>query len=147
MEKIRIRNDNSKHMILGDFNLHHPSWGGAGIQGDAEAEDLLEIIDIHDIEMTIEPGVVTWQRRNQKSTIDLTFISNGLLERLVNCVHGDDIDHDSDHWPIRTVLDITVPQKTPEKRRNWKEMDVKLFLERLELIDVPDLSKNNKTEN
>lgn len=144
IERIRIGDRDGEHMILGDFNLHHPSWGGAGTRGDAEAEDLLEIMDIHDMEIVTEPGVAPWERKDQKSTIDLTFISNGLLERLVNCVRGDDIDHDSDHWLIRTVLDITVPQKTPEKRRNWKEMDAKLFLERLDLIDVPDLSRTTK---
>jgi hypothetical protein len=46
-------------MIIGDFNLHHPSWGGAGIRGDAEAEDLLEIMDSHDMEIVTEPGVAT----------------------------------------------------------------------------------------
>jgi hypothetical protein len=144
MERIRINDRGGEHMIVGDFNLHHPSWGGAGTRGDAEAEDLLEIMDAHDMEIVTEPGVVTWERKDQQSTIDLTIISNGLLERLVNCVRGDDIDHDSDHWPIRTVLDITVPQKALEKRRNWKEMDEKLFLERLELIDTIDLSRATK---
>lgn len=88
--------------------------------------------------------MVTWERKDQKSIIDLMFISNGLLERLVNCVRGDNIDQNLDHWLVRTVLDITAPQKTPGKQRNWKEIDVKLFLERLDLIDVPDLSKASK---
>lgn len=144
MENIKRKDTGGEDIILGDFNLHHLSWGGAEIQGDTEAEDLLEVMDLYDMEMITEPGVVTWERKDQKSTIHLTFISNGLLERLVNCVRGDDIDQNSDHWPIRTVLDITAPQKIPEKRRNWKEMDVKLFLERVDLIDVPDLLNASK---
>jgi hypothetical protein len=97
MEKIRTNDREGEHMIVEDFNLHHPSWGGAGTQGDAEAEDLLEIMDAYDIEIVTELGVMTWERKDQQSTIDLIIILNGLLERLVNCVRGNNIDYDSDY--------------------------------------------------
>jgi hypothetical protein len=142
--RIREEDGDSEHILLGDFNLHHPCWGGPGVQEDAEAEDLLEIMDSYDMENVTEEGVATWERNDQRSTIDLTFISYGLLGRLVNCARKENIDHDSDHWPIRTILDVTTAQREQEKRRNWKEMDIKLFLERLNIIDVPDLSRATK---
>ena len=31
--------DPGEHILLGDFNLHHPYWGGAGVRGQHEASE------------------------------------------------------------------------------------------------------------
>lgn len=51
MKNIKRKDIEGEYIILGDFNLHHPSWGGTGIQSDTEAEDLLEVMDLYNIEM------------------------------------------------------------------------------------------------
>ena len=33
-------------MIVGDFNLHHPVWGGDDVVEDAKVEDVLILMDI-----------------------------------------------------------------------------------------------------
>lgn len=41
----------AEHVVLGDMNAHHAAWGGTGTRIDDEAEQLLEIIDGHDLEL------------------------------------------------------------------------------------------------
>ena len=72
-----------EHIVMGDMNAHHPAWGGAGTKIDDEAEQLLEIMDKHDLELITEEGKATWTRNDQSSVIDLAFISSTLTSRLI----------------------------------------------------------------
>lgn len=72
-----------EHLVLGDMNVHHPAWGGPGTNIDNEGTELLEIADRHELELATEEGIVTWERGQSKSTIDLTFLSASLFHRLI----------------------------------------------------------------
>lgn len=135
-----------EHLVLGDMNVHHPAWGGPGTKIDNEGTELLEIADRHELELATEEGLVTWERGQSKSTIDLTFLSMSLVNRLILIERADTVQHDSDHWPIRTQIDIQAPANEPPKRRNWKAIDVKLLTEILERdLTVPDLANASQS--
>ncbi|QQK42176.1 reverse transcriptase [Penicillium digitatum] len=70
----------------------------------AAAERLLDIAGIHNLSLTTETGSPTWRRNEQASVLDLTFVSNTLAERVVECQVG--TDHGSDHYPVVTTIDI-----------------------------------------
>jgi hypothetical protein len=130
-----------EHLILGDMNVHHPAWGGPGTKIDTEATELLEIVDRHEIELATEEGLITWERGQSKSTIDLTCLSASLFNRLILIERADTVQHDSDHWPIRTRIDIQTPINEPPKRRNWAATDVKSLTEMLEQdLMIPSLT-------
>lgn len=48
------------HVVVGDMNLHHPLWGGAHVEADREADELIDIVDEHDLVMLTKQGLVTW---------------------------------------------------------------------------------------
>jgi hypothetical protein len=100
------------------MNTHYPAWDGPGTKIDSKAEIILEMADEYNLVMTTEEGMVTWECKDQHLTIDLTYISGNLFHRLVYTERADDIQHDSDHWPIRIVLSVSAPAKEPAKRRN-----------------------------
>jgi hypothetical protein len=64
--------------------------------------------------------------------IDLTFITSNLVNRLFNCERVDDIEHASDHFPIRTVPDIITPIAIQQKRRHWNATDDQKFIQKIE---------------
>jgi hypothetical protein len=47
--------------------------------------------DEYNLVMTSEEGMVIWERKDQYSTIDLTYISGNLFHRLVYTERADDI--------------------------------------------------------
>jgi Endonuclease-reverse transcriptase len=61
----------AEHIVLGDMNVHHPTWGGPGTPIESEAEHLLEIMDQHRIELTTKEGLVTWERGNNTPRLTL----------------------------------------------------------------------------
>jgi hypothetical protein len=140
------RSQTIEHLVIGDMNVHHPAWGGPGTKIDNEGTELLEIADRHELELATEEGIVTWERGQSKSTIDLTFLSARLFNRLILIERADTVQHDSDHWPIRTRIDIQTPIKEPPQRRNWKAIDMEKLTKILERdIMVPDLGNASKS--
>lgn len=105
--------------MVDDFNLRHPTWGGPDVPHvDAEAERLLSLIDGHRLELLTEEGTLTWSRGHHHSTIDLTCVSGSLKDRLVLWERADDLDSDSNHYPVRTRLDIATTPAEVARRRN-----------------------------
>lgn len=126
-----LREDQEDHIVLGDMNLHHPLWGGAHVAAEAAADQLISIMDDFNLELLTPQGLVTWQRAKSETTIDLTFASRSLCERTVETERGkpilitraDNIENSSDHYPIRTLIDIQTAANKPPKRRNFKKTD------------------------
>ena len=72
------------HIVLGDFNLHHPLWNGlARHTQHAAADILIDIARNTSLELATECGIITWKLRGLHSIIDLTLISQELGERLI----------------------------------------------------------------
>ncbi|KAG0158942.1 hypothetical protein PDIDSM_6462 [Penicillium digitatum] len=135
----------AEHILIGDMNLHHPTWSGIGskAKATAAAERLLDIAGIHNLSLTTETGSPTWRRNEQASVLDLTFVSNTLAERVVECQVG--TDHGSDHYPVVTTIDIGTPPYEPPKRRNWKATDDKKLIEFIERQLTNTTTNTNKT--
>lgn len=46
-----------EQVVVGDFNLHHPYWGGLKAQRtDPEAEEVLRLVEEYDLALLYEPG-------------------------------------------------------------------------------------------
>jgi len=70
-----------EHILLGDFNLHHPKWGGNLTQTQHRtANTLIEIIEEKRLHLLTEPGAITWENSRSCQTLDLTFSSELLRE-------------------------------------------------------------------
>jgi hypothetical protein len=119
-------------IALGDFNLHHRSWGGERVvREDQEAEELKTIMDRFGLTNTLHEGAITYEERNAQPTIDLCWITVDLLDRLIKSTVDRELDHDSDHFPIITILDMSIKHKNMEPKRNWKKLDEQKLCEAL----------------
>jgi hypothetical protein len=118
-------------MVVGDFNLHHPYWGGEGASRDAEAEELLDIMEVAALDNWLPEGEVTRLGGGGRgTTIDLVLATTDLREKMINCEVNDRVHADSDHLPIHTLLDIDTEEiEEPPLRRNWKAIDAKKLVD------------------
>ncbi|KAI9041422.1 uncharacterized protein KD926_006818 [Aspergillus affinis] len=79
---------------------------------DALSNQLLDLRDRRCLDLWLEPGTTTREEAGAKITIDLVLGSQDLTPRLVALEVTEKIHADSDHLPIRTLIDIQT--KTPE---------------------------------
>lgn len=65
--------------------------------------------------------------RTLESTIDLTFATQRLAERVTACKQAKDLDQQSDHWPVATTFDLSIVPSAPKTYPDFKKMDIEGF--------------------
>jgi hypothetical protein len=112
--------------------MHHPLWGGLNRgETDPEAEDLIDIIGDFALHSTLPPGTATFEESRTKSAIDLCYVTTGLIDRVIKSEVDRNLDHDSDHLPISTALDLTVQRLEKKPWKAWKRLDEKTCIKAL----------------
>ena len=80
------------------------------IVGDLISIILPEIASNHSPALTTSRGKVTWQARGSQSTVDLAFLSQPLVIRLIKYESRCDLAQLSDHIPFELTFDLQ-PQR------------------------------------
>lgn len=109
-------------VVLGDFNLYHPMWSTEHRRPPGPSvQPLLTIVETSQLQLLTVPGTPTHRWGNGESTIDLTFASEDIAQRVVYCKIDDRVDCDSDHLPIGLAIDWSWQPATPAKKRLWSK--------------------------
>lgn len=142
--------EGDEHLVIGDFNLHHPLWTGPGRHQHREARALVEIIDRAGLSLLTPEGLETFKSKKLRTarrghtletTIDLAFGTSGLTDRLISCDRAEHLDQQGDHWPIATVIDFMPVKAVPRKYFDIKNMDVEGFTKQL-TATLPQIDTN-----
>ena len=73
-----------KHILLGDFNLHHPFWGGVTIiSADDIANNFICATKAIGLNLVIKVGIKTWAKGTSTSTLNLVFTSFWITNKLL----------------------------------------------------------------
>jgi exonuclease III len=117
---------NEEQIILGDFNLHHELWGGRTVrERDPESDDLINIIEEYQLGSLLPADTVTYDDQNAQSCIDLCYGTQDLVDRVVKCGVDQGMDHNSDHLPITTILDLRTIQRQQAEIHDWSSINEK----------------------
>ncbi len=92
------------HILLGDFNLHHPLWGGAQATTDTMAENFISFFNAHFLHLLLPQGSITCSENGCETTIDDIFASPPLKNSLKLCRVRKDLHQGFDHLPILSVF-------------------------------------------
>ncbi|KAI1003707.1 hypothetical protein K3495_g4497 [Podosphaera aphanis] len=113
------------HILVGDFNLHHPRWGGQTVFSHHKlAEDLVEQLGSREMELALPERTITWNNRGSEGTFDIVFLSKELEDSVISRQPDSELEASSDHIPISTQLSIQPNiSEEPEPRPRWKKAD------------------------
>ncbi len=122
-------NDDEKHILLKNFNLHHSLWSDTtkSIQHDA-TNQFLDIAQQTQLRLILFSDIVIWKTRHFKSTIDLIFMTKKLQKKFIHCMTRSKMNQSSDHISIFTKLMIIVKRNESRRRRAWKNMSINKLL-------------------
>jgi hypothetical protein len=122
-----------EQVMIGDLNLHHPYWGGENTRfQDPESEDLLLLLDEYQLGLLYLPGTTTYQSKGAETTIDLATATPSLQDNLIRCGVAHNLEHDSDHLPVETLLALGGAERTIPERWQWERTDKDLLHARLQ---------------
>jgi len=140
-----------RHIILGDFNLHHPLWNDPTYDKyHYIADNLLDIVSEIGAVLYTPKGLKTrnCQRgiHHEKTTIDLLFSNIEEIETIPRI--SENLEQSSDHLPIETTFRIgDISELSPrKKKRLWNSLDSELFLSIFdrETLYLANLSLNSR---
>ncbi|KAG4272698.1 hypothetical protein FPRO04_10440 [Fusarium proliferatum] len=118
--------------LVGDFNLHHPTWSGDNVTKiEPQAIELANGLDEAGMELLTTRGFRTYARGKHltgeySSTIDLTYASPSLIPFVRKWQSPDVPGFDSDHRVIMTTLNLEV-NRVPSTYYIWKRADPDKF--------------------
>jgi hypothetical protein len=125
-----LQNDNRSACLIlsGDFNRHHPAWGGNHIQPRfvEDAGELIDFFHAHGLQSCLPRGTATFWSLNlpgRNSTIDQTVTDRPDL--LIKC-HLYHDNYGSDHratyseWSLRTQRNPTIKARKAYDRADWE---------------------------
>lgn len=124
-------NKRVESIIVGDFNIHHPAWGGESVNADARSNTLMELIDDYGLTQHVPVGSQTYLpmiSAHRPSTLDLAFTTQGLKDRVIKCGIRDDMDHGSDHMPIENVVDVSLREREETRDFDYKKTNIPNFM-------------------
>ena len=134
--------------MLGNFNLHHPVWGGIEAKNDSNAENLLAMVEQHGLHLLLQPGTITYDEARSQSAIDLIFASYIISSFLITCQIPDNSKYGSDHRPILSVFNLETIDQPPILRQQFKKTDLKVMREVMlrESAEMPSLPLHTKDD-
>lgn len=117
---------NGEHISLGNFNLHHPMWGGEDISHtDPGATNVIHFMHEKNMEQALPRSTTTYKECVHKSTIGLVFATKLLVDNLISCQTSDKYDHDSNYLPILSSWNLQTLGRPVEEKRHFKKTDIK----------------------
>ncbi|CEJ62845.1 Putative Reverse transcriptase [Penicillium brasilianum] len=127
-----LRDDrrSTKIILAGDFNRHHPTWGGNNIPPRfiEDASDLIDFFQTHNLHSCLPRGTATYWSLSQPgriSTIDQTVTNRPDL--LIKC-HLYHEHYGSDHratyseWALQTHRITTAQKRKAYSRADWNKI-------------------------
>ena len=146
-----LRENKGSHIILGDFNLHHPHWNCSTYRKHHYiADNLLDIVSEIGAILYTPKGLATrdCQRgaHHEKTTIDLLFSNLESIESLPYIRR--DLEQSSDHLPIEITFRLKGNYEivSVKAKRLWNRLDSEIFLSILdsETSYLPSLPLNSR---
>lgn len=124
-----LADDGSDCIVTGDFNCHHPLWGGLLARRDIRAQNLLNFTENQGLKLVTPCGIPTFRRRGwrgalQETVIDLTFATQGVADRIQTCLPREDWSIRLDHIPIEITIDTLIAPPVNYSRYSWQRADI-----------------------
>jgi hypothetical protein len=134
--KSKLIND-EKHILLNDFNLHHSMWKEIfrSTQHDA-ANQLIDVVLQTRMQLTLSMSTIIWETRHLRSTIDLMFMINWLVNNVISCETRSDLNQSSNHISILITFTFEINSVSIKQKRIWKRVDVEKLRSNLRLFIV-----------
>jgi len=105
-----------EQIVVGDLNMQHHDWTGQEERNGPTNQTtcLRETFQRAVLEQCVPVGTITRppdRANNEGTTIDLVWATEGTRTAMISCGVQHDMDCDSDHLPVETILDVSTPQR------------------------------------
>ena len=108
----------SESIIVDDFNLHHSLWARSFYSRQhALFETLLELMRETDATLTLLENIIIKDCHKKRTTINLFFTTNALINKLIRCDINRSMKNSFDHLFVETCVKLRLVEKSTRRSR------------------------------
>jgi hypothetical protein len=116
------------HIIMKNLNIHHSSWEDVTARSDNKSFEMLLMMNESRLQFNLSRKTSTYFHfQRSESIIDMCLTIESLNDRILICKARFDLNHDSNHFLIETILNISISETTFFERFNWDRLNMKKF--------------------
>jgi hypothetical protein len=116
------------HIIVKDLNIHHSSWDDVSIRSNSKSLKMLLLMNEFRLQSNLSRETSTYFHfQKSESIIDMCLTTESLNNRILICKTRSDLNHDSNHFLIETILNISISETAFFERFNWNRLNMKKF--------------------
>ena len=117
-------------ILVEDFNLHHFTWEELFYSRQhLLLNNLIEMITNVDALLMLFQDTITRNYQRFQMTIDLIFMTDDIMNQLIQCEIDEEMKNFSNHLSIQIIIDFRVCKESARKLRcNWKTMNEEKFI-------------------
>ncbi len=126
--KLSSKKEFKDHFIVKDFNIHHSSWDDAATRSNSRSLEMLLMMNEFRLQFNLSRKTSTYFHfQKSKSIIDMCLTTKNLNDRILICKTRFDLNHDSNHMLIETILNVSINETSSFERFNWDRLNMKKF--------------------
>ncbi len=116
------------HIIVKDLNIHHSSWDDSTTRSNSRSLEMLLLMNEFRLQSNLFRKTSTYVHfQKSESIIDMCLTTENLNDRILICKTRSNLNHDSNHFFIETILNISISETFFFKRFNWDRLNMKKF--------------------
>jgi hypothetical protein len=97
------------HIIMKDFNIHHSTRRDVAIRSNSKSFEMLFMMNEFRLQSNFSKETSTYFHfQKLKSIIDMCLTIENLNDRILICKTRSNLNHDSNHFFIETILNISI---------------------------------------
>lgn len=107
-----------KHIVFGNFNLHHSNWGTLNYCSNLLASNLRILAEQYHFAQPVPTETITYLEGLGKLTIDLFFATPFIAKSFLTCKIAEDLNYYSNYMLIVITISLAIYKAQPMNRRN-----------------------------
>jgi hypothetical protein len=126
--KLSSKKEFKNHLIMKDFNIHHSSWNDVTTRSNSKSFEMLLMMNEFRLQFNLSKKTSTYFHfQESESIIDMCLTTKNLNDRILIYKTRSNLNHDSNHFFIETILNISINETSSLERFNWDRLNMKKF--------------------
>ncbi len=116
------------HIIVKDLNIHHSTWEEITARSNSKSSEMLLLMNEFRLQFNLSRRISTYFHfQESEFIIDMCLTTENFNDRILICKTRSNLNHDSNHYFIEIILNISINETTFLERFNWDRLNMKKF--------------------
>jgi hypothetical protein len=116
------------HIIMKNLNIHHSTWEDLTVRSNSRSLEMLLMMNEFRLQFNLSRETSTYFHfQRSESIIDMCLTTKNLNDKILICKTRSNLNHDSNHMLIETILNISISETSFFERFNWDRLNMKKF--------------------